>query len=82
MTDEEKKAYLNKKRDADFKKMKDMVNGDNIDMMAKKAMDFFDIPDDKKDIVNNVIGKWAETRNKAEDGIRGKMTSLLREQAS
>ena len=62
MTPEEQKKYLNSKREKDFANMKEIVSGDNIDLMAKKAMDFFDIPDDKKDLVNNVISKWAGTR--------------------
>lgn len=62
--------------------MKDLVNSDNIDLMAKKAMDFFDIPEEKRDLVNNVIGKWAETRNKAEDGIRSQMSTMLRQGAA
>lgn len=77
MTDDEKKEYLNKRRDEDFKKMRDLVSGDNIDTMSRKAMDFFDIPADKQGLVNNVISKWADTRNDAEDGIKGKMAQLM-----
>jgi hypothetical protein len=73
MTDAEKKAYLNKRRDDDFTKMKDLVSGDNIDTMSRKAMDFFDISSDKQGLVNNVISKWAGTRKDAEAGIQSKM---------
>jgi hypothetical protein len=77
MTEDEQKEFLNKRRDADFSQMKDLVAGNNIDTMSRKAMDFFDIPADKQDLVNNVIGKWATTRNDAEDGIKSKMAELM-----
>ena len=70
MTDEEKKVYLNEKRNADFLKMKDMVSGDNIDTMARATMDFFDIPDEKKELVNTYIKEWAGTRQKTEKSIQ------------
>lgn len=70
MTDEEKKAFLNEKRDADFLKMKEMVSGDNIDTMARTTMDFFDIPDEKKELVNTFIKEWAGTRQKSEQAIQ------------
>jgi len=47
MTDDQKKEYLNKLRDDDFAKMKDNMDGDFIDLMAEKAMNMFDAPEDQ-----------------------------------
>jgi hypothetical protein len=79
MSDEDKKKYLNEKRDKDFAKMKEIVQNDNLDLMSKKAMDFFEIPEEKRELVDQVIKNWASTRDKAENGIRDKMNQLLRQ---
>ena len=73
MTEEEKIEYLNKEREEDFTGMKDLVDSDFIDMMAMQMMDFFDIPEEKQDIISGLVDKWAGTRQKAKDGITGKM---------
>jgi len=73
MTEEEKLEYLNKERLDDFSNMKDKVDYDFIDMMAMQMMDFFEIPEEKRDIVSGLIDKWDGTRQMAKDGMAGKM---------
>lgn len=81
MTDEEKKAFLNKKRDEDFAEMRKLVQSGDIDMISRKAMDFFGIPEEKRSLVNNVISKWQDTRKQAESGIQGQMRQMLSDNA-
>jgi hypothetical protein len=81
MTDEEKKKFLNDKRDKNFAEMKKVVDSGDVDMMARKAMDFFGIPEEKRALVDGVIKKWTDSRSKAEDGIRGQMDRILEEKA-
>jgi len=73
MTDEEKLEYLNNERDKDFSSMKNIVDSDFIDMMAMNMMDFFDFGEKKKDVIQDLVSKWAGTRDRARDGVMEKM---------
>lgn len=82
MTKEEQVAYMTKKREEDWKELKSILANNDVEMLAKKAMDEFKLPADQREIVEELVAKWMKTKQVAEAKIRSVLGSTLQKEGS